>query len=180
MTLTKRQEYVLRFLYERKDAPPSLSAISGALNIKPSEVRTTLTELRELGMVSGPPTLADRVRETLQGMDPKFGPLSPSFAEHAVLIASVFIDPVDDDLADELGYDKEFVRTVGSRLRAAGIWRAGKLSAERLALWERDGVAFWLDGAIARGSLKRAGGPDDDPRYQMTTDGIADVKRMMP
>src|SRR4051812_20158349 len=61
-------------------------------------------------------------------MDDKLKPTDSGYAEHVILIASALANANEEFLASELGYDKEFVATVGSRLRNAGIWVKGNLN----------------------------------------------------
>lgn len=183
MKLSKSQESVLRFLYEHKDDEDiSTARIVAGTGLRPDEVVQALATLQEAGMVGGPPSLLKRTMDALKEMDDNLAPTDAGYAEHIVLLASAIEKGDETFLAAELGYDKDFVATVGSRLRSAGIWTADGLSDASLQRWktENGGMAFWCDGAVATGSLKVAGTTQDGkPQYQMTERGMSDAAKLI-
>ena len=119
--------------------------------------------------------LTDATR-ALREIDPGLSPVSPGYAEAIVLLASYLTDgcenaKTDDQLAALLGFDVEFVRTVGSRLRSSGVWNKDGLTAEARASWD-DGTIFWLDVNIARGDMQVVGGEPGNRQYQLTESGL--------
>lgn len=60
----------------------------------------------------------------VSGFVPNLGRDDPSFRVAAVLTASLLeCGPRPEAIAELLGYEASWVRTVGGRFRAAGIWR---------------------------------------------------------
>jgi len=178
--LTHDQEAVLRHLYENRDGDgPNIDQIAAATGLTPAATRKCLAELKEMGLVSGPPSLLERTAVVLKKLDENLDPTSQSYAESILLLASVLTRADEGFLADELGYDVAFVGTVGARLRAAGVWQGDKVSPARAAAYEADGLSFWLDVAVACGEVKVVGGTAESPRYQMTDDGRSSVARFL-
>lgn len=173
MALTKSQDRVLCVLYEQRDArsPPNIEQIAKGAGLSEAATRRVLVELRELGMVAGPPSLCEQVEEALKELDPKIQPTSPGFQECVIVVASAFADANEKSLAAELGYDQEFVSTVGSRLRAAGIWSGDTLHPDRREAWLADSAALLLDMNVATGDLMVVGGTVKNPQYQTTKQG---------
>ena len=113
------------------------------------------------------------VMEKLRGIDPKFPPTDAGYAEHVLLLASAREGAKEEHLARELGYDLEFVKTVGSRLRNSGVWIGDQLSEEALKEWQTHGTAFFVDGAVATGDLVVIGRSKDGRQFQTTDAGLA-------
>lgn len=169
--LSKAEEAVLLFLYEKKDSGASLDtdAIIIATGLSKCEVVQALASLVEGGLIGGPPSLLNRAMSALKEMDEKFTPVSEGYAEHIILVASLLAGAKEADLAAEIGYDAEMVNLVGSRLRSSGVWTGDEVSPSHLSAWTSDGggTAFFLDGAVARGDLQIVS-HTPEAQYQMT------------
>jgi hypothetical protein len=126
-------------------------------------------------------TIKEKVTAAILSSDSKIREIDPEFMDQAVLLASAMIGADEKRIAEELGFDREYVSLVGSRLRAAGIWRGAEMSDEHLTAWEGEmgGIAFGLDANVAGGSMvvtdsaKRGG-----PHYSMTEAGTRKVEAM--
>jgi hypothetical protein len=169
--LSDAQERVLRYLYEHKDDDGALSEqkVSDSTGLRLPVVKRALTELTEMGMVSGPDSLLARSARTLKEIDATFTETSAGFAEAIILIASVIEKADESYLTDALQYDREFVALVGSRLRAAGIWLGEDVPHAKL--WEQDPISLFLDMKVATGDLMVVGGTPSNPAYKMTESG---------
>jgi hypothetical protein len=171
MKLSAEQDKVVVALYDGYSDPKKI-AQQTCLSVQ--GVRKVLSELQELGLCEGPASLLDDCAKALKEMDENLSPVDSGYAEHVLLIASALTTANEKFLAAELGYDKEFVLTVGGRLRSAGIWVKNKLDEEVRKSWtdENGGIAFWVDGAVACGNLKVVSGKGKDRKYQMTESGL--------
>ncbi len=172
--LSKHEERVLLFLFERKDKNKemSLDAIIAGTGLGEDEARIALRTLREIGYLDG--GARDLLLESMTGlkeMDPEFNPTKRGFSEHVILLASAISQANETFLAKELSYDREFVGLVGSRLRTAGIWKDDSVVSLHLELWRESSIGFFLDAAVAVGDLMVVGGFENDPQYQMTPSG---------
>lgn len=185
--LSKSEEVVLRFLYEKRDEPNegvrNVEAICAATGLSTQTVRQALRSLREQKMIEGPPDLLAQVTAALHNWD--YTPTSPGFAERVILLASAIGKADENFLSEELGFDLEFVNLVGARLRNSGIWDGEQLSDVSRKDWcsENGGATFELDALVAAGDLVVAGrDANGDRRWQMTKSGekrAADlIKRM--
>lgn len=126
--------------------------------------------------------LAFKVRKVLAQMDETMVPTSSSYAEAAVLLASLIVGASEDDIASGLGYDRQFVDIVGNRLRNAKIWMAGEVDPRAVARWESEngGVAFFCDVNVALGQFAVVSyGDDGEPAYSMTEGGKKRVEAML-
>lgn len=172
---------VLRCLYDHRDEDaPTVETISRECKLSVANTRRVLAELVELGMISGPPSLLESTQAALHNLDDKLKPTASGYAEAVLMLAAVSTKADDAFLAEELGYDKDFAALVGSRLRSAGIWIDNKVNPGRVAEWEKDGIAFWLDHAVACGNLMVVGRNDGgDPLYQMTESGMNDAAELI-
>lgn len=169
MKLNAEQEKVLVALHDGYSTPEKVSKHAG---LSKAKVQTILVQLKELGMIEAPSGLLEAATKTLKEMDDKLAPTDSGYAEHIILVASALTDANEEFLANELGYDKEFVSTVGSRLRNAGIWINGKLDAECRKSWMENSVAFWVDGGVACGYMTVVGGSGRDRKYKLTDAGV--------
>lgn len=180
--LTAEQESVLRFLYENQNARPSDQEIAARIGMPLAKTKDALRSLQEMGLVGGPKSLLDRIVSAMRELDPDFNMIRPGSAESIVLLSS-FFEPADEDsLAAELGFDLEFVKTVGSRLRSSGIWRGDNLSERAKQSWLEDdgGISFSLDAAVAAGRLVVCGENDEGGRlYKMTKEGEKDAAALI-
>jgi DNA-binding IclR family transcriptional regulator len=79
--LSKKQQTVLRYLYEHRDSDaPTSSEISRGTGLSADDVTAALGALRELGFVSGPPSLRDQVAAAiLQLGEGAPSPVDPSY-----------------------------------------------------------------------------------------------------
>lgn len=128
------------------------------------------------------PNILTEIMEGLRAIDPKFKPTDAGYSEYVVLLASFTEGADDDHLAKVLGYDIDFVKTVGARLRASGIWTADELSKDSKDAWFKDGgdTAFFLDGAVATGDLVVvSGGNGLERQFKMTDSGLAAGAKLM-
>jgi DNA-binding transcriptional ArsR family regulator len=173
--LPKDEEAILRFLYEKKDAEtrPSVADICASTGLSRQVARRAMRSLEEKGMISGPPDLLKQTMAALNDQDKNFGPTDPGYAEHVILLASAISKADEQFLADELGYDIEFVSLVGSRLRSSGIWVGDHLSDESQKDWCEDGggITFYLEGAVATGDLIAVERNDKGERQWKMTEG---------
>lgn len=177
--LSKHEDAVLLFLYEQKDkTPPSTEEIVAATRLSRTVVKGALETLREKGMISGPPRFADEVAAVLHQIEPNLKPTDTGYAEHTLMLASLYAGADESRLAEALGYDREFVGVVGSRLRSGGIWAGNELAPGKREEWEADAIAFWLDGAVAMGTLNVIGS-GKDRRFQMTESGLKDAAKLI-
>lgn len=179
--LNKTDEKVLKFLCEQQDTTKemALERIAEGVGLPERAVRESLQRLKEAGMVGGGPDVLDRAAELLRKLDENFGPASRGYAEHIVLLASLWEGADESHLSKILGYEDEFVRTVGSRLRNAGIWKGAELSPDRRKEWEKSAVSFFLSGAVAVGDLMLVGEVNGQPQYTITEGGAKQARRLM-
>lgn len=184
--LAPSEEKVLQFLYQHREDPvrPTKAQIAAGADLSISEATNVLTSLEERGMIRGrSPSLLNNAAAILKQIDPNFKPTDSGYNEHVVLLAS-FLSRADEAfLADELGFEPEFVATVGSRLRAAGTWAGDQLSDEAYGEWMKpDGgaISLWLDGAVACGDLMVTGRDAEGSRlFQMTPGAKRTVEAIM-
>ena len=114
------------------------------------DVVKTIQELQEIGHIEGPPSLLAMCMDALKEMDSDLKPTDDGYAAFVVLVASAKAATADEEfLAHELSYDLEFVKEVGSRLRAAKVWVGKKLSPMRFKAWS-EGTSFWIDASLAK------------------------------
>ena len=177
--LPKNEEKVLLALFEREDVKSD--EIAAATGLSRSEVLAALASLKEQGMVGGPPSLLEHTMGSLRELDGNLNPTDAGYAETIILMASMLSKSDERFLAEELGYDKEFVGTVGARLRASGVWKGDAITQEHLSAWCKDGgaVAFFLDAAVAQGDMMVVGHGTDGPQYKMTPGGRTHVENLM-
>lgn len=183
--LTKVEEQVLMALYERRerDGSTPTDELIAATGLSRGEVVAALASLKEQKMIGGgPPSLADTASELLQEMDSGLTPTKPGYAEHVILAASLLAKADEGYLAAELGYDPEFVSTVGSRLRTGGVWTGDGVNEVHKTIWmesENGGIDFFLCGAVATGDLMIVGHGPAGPMYQMTEGGKTKVENLL-
>ena len=126
---------------------------------------------------------ADKLGAILTSMDDKFTPTSDGWAGAMILLASYEMGANEPFIAEELGYDPEFVALVGSRLRNSKIWLGELLSDKAIARYEQEegGIAFFLDTNVANGSMKIGSyrKEDGEPLYSMTDSGKRHVENML-
>lgn len=127
--------------------------------------------------------MLDRITALIGDLDPNMTATSRGFGEAAVLLSALDIGADENRIVEALGFDPEFVGLVGSRLRAAGIWRDHDISPRHWEAWQDEtsgGTAFWMDHGVATGALAIVeGGGRSERQYTMTADGKAMVERMM-
>lgn len=180
---TPDQDKILRFLYERKDAkkPPTISDIAGGTYLDADRVTRIIGELKELGMVNGPPSLLETTEKQLLEVDENLKTTDRGYAEQVILLASAMSKADEAFLATELGYDLEFVSLVGARLRNARIWDGDQVAPETVELWQNNDAGFYLDAGVAMGNMMVVfdGG---ERKYSLTEGGMRDaaetVKRL--
>ncbi len=173
----KDEESVLKFLYENSEVEtqPTVADICAGTKLTRQVVRESLRSLAEKGMISGPPDLLQQTMAALKDQDKNFEPTDPGYAEHVILLASALSRANEQFLAEELGYDIEFVSLVGSRLRSSGIWVGDHLNDESRKEWCDDGGAtiFYLEGAVATGDLVVVErNADGERQWKMTEGGL--------
>lgn len=181
MKLPAAEEAVLKFLYACKDQKaPAAEEVAKATGLSLATTKRALIALKERGLVGGSPTLTERCAKALKEMDPAVNPTSEGYAEKILLLASALSKADETFLAEELGYDQEFVNLVGSRLRAAGIWKGNALSEHHWNAWlsEMGGTAFYCDVNVATGDFMIVGGTPDNPQYKMTESAKRRVERL--
>lgn len=169
MKLSPEQEKVLIALHDGYTDPEKLAK---QVCLSVPAIKKALSELQELGMVNGPKGLLDDCVEALKEMDDKLSPVDEGYSEHILLIASALSNANEEFLASELGYDKEFVSTVASRLKNAGIWVNGNLADDVRQSWMEDDISFFSDGSVACGFLEVVRGKGKDRRYKLTESGL--------
>jgi len=83
------------------------------------------------------------------------------FQAAVILLSCVCVGPNADRITKFTGYDREKVRKVARRIRAAGIWEGrGEQSGMDIGPWmdeESGTLAFLLDAMVANGELKKNG-----------------------
>ncbi len=181
-SLTANQRKVLVFLFEQKDheKESSLNEIADGTGLNESACSEALRELQEAGYIGGSAMdLLASSMDALKELDPEFNPTSRGYAEHIILIASAISQANESFLASQLSYDPEFVGLVGSRLRNAGIWKENSLAPARFKEWEKSGISFFLDGAVATGDLMVVGFENGEPQCQMTSGGKSHVEKLL-
>jgi hypothetical protein len=178
-TLSEVEKKVLLFLCEQKElghTQPNVAAICDGTGLGRQVVRRALRALVEKKLLGGgPPDLLEEVMGLLSEQDPNLKATDPGYAEHVILLASAISKADEAFLAEELGYDLEFVSIVGSRLRSSGVWDGDHLSEDSLKGWTSDGggLNFYLDGAIATGDLVAAERDKNGERqWKMTEKGL--------
>lgn len=91
--------------------------------------------------------------------DMSYGREETEFRAAAVLVASlVECGPDEGAIADLLGYDEAWVRSVGEGFREQGIWRSEGVALERVR-----GSGRLLGREWWRGFAESTGQPDGDP-----------------
>lgn len=181
--LTPNADKVLRFLYDNKKNPPKQSEIAKGTRLDISHVKRALIELKECGFCGGPPSLLEVVRDALKNLDKDLTETSDGYTAAVVLMASYFDDADEEVLASELGYEEEFVKMIGSRLRNSGVWEGNKLAPHHRKEWEKENggaICFFLDCGVAEGKMLCSHSPKNgEPSYSITEGGLRDVKRIL-
>jgi hypothetical protein len=179
--LTKRQTKVLQYLYDHKADSVEPEHIAKSTGLSERDVRADIRVLQEMNFVSGPASLLSRCEQLLAKQDDKIDATSPEYPAYITLLASVISRADEEYLATELGYDREFCATVGSRLRNSKIWRDDEVPAVVLDRWQgKDGgIAFWLDMSVAAGMMECADGDAEQPRYGISSSGKRRVEQML-
>jgi hypothetical protein len=181
--LTDNEERVLLCLYERRDSDQEIpfEKIVASTGLSPKEVRSSIRGLTEAGMIGGNgPDLLREATDALMKMQPEIQPTARGYSENIILVASILAKADEAFLANELSYDPEFVAVVGSRLRAAGIWKGGAISERHLNDWKKDSTAYFLDCAVAAGDLMIVGeNSNGDLLFQMTSSGKGHVEKLL-
>jgi hypothetical protein len=179
--LTKRQTKILQYLYDHKSGSGLPENIAKALGFSERDVRSDIRVLQEMNFVSGPPSLLSHCEKTLADLDDKLDATAPEYPAYVVLIASLLSRADEDHLAAELGYDREFVGLVGSRLRNAKIWHDDEVPEVVLSRWkgEGGGIAVWLDMGVAAGTMVCADGDTETPSYTATPEGKRIAERVL-
>lgn len=175
MALNTDERLVFEFLFRHKDVDaPSITDICEGTGLTKLNARRILYSLQERRLVGGPPSLLGQTMAMLKNLDKNFEPTDAGYNEHVILLASAFTAANESTLAEELGFDVEFVATVGSRLRSSGIWSGDALDEKHRVAWEKDAIAFYCDGAIATGDLMIVGkNANGEAQYQMTPGGMS-------
>ena len=178
--ITRRQRRVLQFLADNKKAV-EIGHIARALHLSERDVAVDIRVLQEQNFVDGPPSLLSRCHKLLADMG-EVDLCAPDYPAGIVLIASVITRRANEEyLADELGYDFEFVGAVGARLRNAKLWHDAEVPEAVCERWlgEEGVAAFLLDFNVASGAMECLEGDTINPRYRMTPEGKRRVERMM-
>lgn len=126
-------------------------------------------------------TIKEAVCESILKADPKLKETDVEFMHQAILLASGFVGANEREIADELEFDPEFVNSVGSRLRSAGIWNGDDLNETHRDAWfddQKGGVAFIMDAAVAGGNMILAERRDGEPFYKLSPAGIRHVESL--
>lgn len=170
--LSRDQARVLEYLHEHRDTEPTTAEIASKIGI--ADVRRVLAELKELGLVNGPASLLERCVAMLRD----FGDMAPeptasSYSTVIVMLAALLVGADEATIASELGYDLEFVRLTGARLRNAAIWSGDQITDDARKRWDESAVSFWLDAGIGEGLLELAPGKAADGQrlMQLTESG---------
>lgn len=175
--LTEKEEKVMRALVDLKN--PSLDDLSNKTGISLLDLNKTMDTLKERGFVSGPPTLHERVAETLSGIDEDMTPTSRGYSEAIILLASHFTKADEKYLSDNLCFDRDFVDQVGSRLRNAKVWLGKKVSPSIVKGWEEHPVGFFVDVNIALGDFVVVGGSAENRQMQLTESGKRNAEKII-
>ena len=113
--------------------------------------------------------LVEEVLEIGPGTDPNF------FQAAVILLSCASVGPNADRITKFTGYDRDKVRKVSRRIRAAEIWCGrGSDSAMDIGPWmdEKEGaLAFTLDAMVANGELKK-----DGDKYKLTQKGAGKAR----
>lgn len=124
--------------------------------------------------------ISDWVAGLIKELDPKLTPTSDGYSEACVMAASFVAGAREEVIAESLGYDREFVDTVGNRLRSAKIWHGEQLDAATRERWANEPIAMILDVNVAKGSMVIAKRNDDgEPLYALSPSGRREVERML-
>ena len=87
-------------------------------------------------------------------------------------MASILAEKANEDfLAEQLGYDRDFVGLVGSRLRAAGAWTNKQFDQGFITKLETHKVTLNLFSAIAGGDVMVVGGSKEESIFELTPKG---------
>lgn len=129
-------------------------------------------------------TLTDWVHGLLQELDSKLSPVGDTgYAEAAVMFSAIpeDIGANEKTIANELGYDPEFVALVGNRLRRSGIWSGRTVDPRAMRRWEDEngGIAMMCDMNVARGDFMVTSYEGDEPRYKNTEAGERRVRQLL-
>jgi hypothetical protein len=127
-------------------------------------------------------TIKDTVRASILNADPKLKETSMDFMHQAILLASIPLGANESEIAEELGFDLEFVETVGARLRNAGIWTKRILDQRHWQMWDdKDGgsVSFLLDAGVAAGDMEFRGWKNGEAFYRLSKAGHKRVEKML-
>lgn len=175
--LTEKEEKVMRALMDLKN--PSLEDISNKTGISIFDLNKTMDALKEKGFVTGPPTLHERVAETLKAIEKDMTPTTRGYCEAIILLASYFTKADEKYLSDNLCFDKEFVDQVGSRLRNAKVWLGKKISPSIVKGWEDHPIGFYVDVNIALGDFVVIGGTAENRQMQLTESGKSNAAKII-
>ena len=107
--------------------------------------------------------------------DDTFTPGSELYPYACILVAGIVGVVNEDAIAEGMEFDLDFVRTVGSRLRASFVWTDDQYSAEHQLHEEGGGTAFFLHVAVAKGQIQMR----EDGRFRMTETGKKDIEALM-
>jgi DNA-binding Lrp family transcriptional regulator len=179
-SLSENERSVLRYL--SSNPGDDTDDIAKNTNLGQMAVRHCIERLSELGYIKKNRGLKELAEESLREIDSNFLAVNGGYAEHLVLIASILAKPDESLIADELGYDLDFVKTVGSRLRTAGIWSGETINPahrDEYLLPERGGAAFFLDGAVACGNMIVVSREGGSAQYRLTDQGISAATRII-
>ncbi len=174
--ITKKQENVLIALH---GGATNISDLCKKSGLPESEVVKALDELKQAGFVEGPPSFAEQCAAVLKEMDDTLKPIDRGYQEAIILVASVIAKADEKFLADNLGYDLEFVQVVGNRLRNSKIWVGDKVREDVLQQWETSSVSFMVDVNVASGIFRIIGGEGENRQIELTAEGLKEGARIM-
>lgn len=95
-----------------------------------------------------------QIKRGIHKMDKALREDDDSFKVATILLAGLQVSPKDKEVSEFTGLPLNFVRAVGKRLRANGVWNGGKTYAD----WFDDkngGIAFWMDVCVGQGLIER-------------------------
>lgn len=126
-------------------------------------------------------TIKEAVRKSILEADEHLKETDVEFMHQAILLASGFVGAEEEAIAEELEFDPEFVRSIGSRLRTAGIWSGDDLNNWHRDAWcdqDKGGVAFMLDAAVAGGTMILKERREGEPLYSLSPAGLKRVESL--
>ena len=126
-------------------------------------------------------TLRDAIRKSVHDADPNLKETDQGFMEQSILLASIHLGAVEADIAEELGYEPEFVNVIGSRLRNAEIWTGDIVNPAHLKAWaekDKGGIAFLMDSSVGGGDMVLVDRKPGGPHYALTPAGIKRVESL--